>query len=1001
MSTLGLKPFLNLTPHLQLGTDGPSGPYTPPLSISGTPVLTATQGTPYAGFTATASNGALPYVYSLVGTWPTGITINSATGAVSGTPSNSGSFIDLSVRVTDGASNTATLLPFVLAVTAAFALSITGTPVTTATQNVAYTGFTATAHNGTLPYTYSLVGTWPTGIVINSATGAVSGTPTNSGAFINLSVRVTDGSPATADLTPFTLSVAAASTDIAWTPLMAQPVAWYTATDQSSYKDTGGSTAPQLTAVQTWNDSSGNANHAASAANANGAATAATRGFVGTTGSELTVNGSPVYPLRVGTANQTNRYNTPASTLAMVSGTLGNVLFVFARVTPPASAVARTLLGNSSGNFNYHINVSDTGVQGRVTTGSTVGVMQTDTSTRLEMFVQLKTRTTGNDYLGRYNGNETVNSVVGVGASVPATSRLSIGNVYGGSQGINADLFEVAIFPIGMSRSNQQRMEGWVAWTYGQTALLPAAHPYKSAAPMVPLGTTSTLDWADINTAVSAQTFKGFMVEVQGGAFEAGSPTLGGNLLTNLPGGIPYELVASERTRLATDYLGYGYGIRYLRWAGGLHQNRGVSVSNKNLLAHFTNGTPVGTQLSASEDQMVILKALMDATGHAMEVLYEEWGPAPGFKVNGILSSIGANGGLNYPDPGSNPSGYATWISDYGTNVVANMLLVDTAGFKLAGYSGSNEAGNPAHVQYTSVIFDAIANDRQALADIYTDVIPKVSAASWANTTAANIKVAFNSWDAPGGYANTQILASSQIGSMYHWYKHDLSAVAADAMVWVAPSASVNPLGLPVGTNEFEYFDTVRNAIIATYGVDAEGYMFANTLLIFARTTTLTGALYHMPMIHLGKPTYDSGDVLGYSWTLWRSTLNGTNNSGYAPASALSVGYFTEYPTNWNAVKGLIGSIPWDSVRYDIPYFSNMATGRAAVAFISPGGKTTYVLINRTNTSWAANAFIGIGKTLVGTSYGAANGGTALGAISGQTLTTTVAAYGAQFWVEP
>jgi hypothetical protein len=86
-------------------------------------------------------------------------------------------------------------------------LSISGSPVTSATQGSAYGGFIATASGGTAPYTYSLVGTWPTGISVNSSTGAVAGTPTNSGTFTGLSVRVTDNVSATADLATFTLTV--------------------------------------------------------------------------------------------------------------------------------------------------------------------------------------------------------------------------------------------------------------------------------------------------------------------------------------------------------------------------------------------------------------------------------------------------------------------------------------------------------------------------------------------------------------------------------------------------------------------------------------------------------------------------------------------------------------------------------------------------------------------------------------------------------------------------
>src|SRR5262245_36395274 len=63
-----------------------------PLGISGTPVTTGTEnehgvGSTYAGFTVTASGGTAPYTYSVAsGALPSGITLNSSTGAVSGTP---------------------------------------------------------------------------------------------------------------------------------------------------------------------------------------------------------------------------------------------------------------------------------------------------------------------------------------------------------------------------------------------------------------------------------------------------------------------------------------------------------------------------------------------------------------------------------------------------------------------------------------------------------------------------------------------------------------------------------------------------------------------------------------------------------------------------------------------------------------------------------------------------------------------------------------------------
>ena len=58
---------------------------TPTLTITGTPSPNATVGQSYS-FTPSASGGQPPRVFSLTGTLPAGLSFNSSTGAITGTP---------------------------------------------------------------------------------------------------------------------------------------------------------------------------------------------------------------------------------------------------------------------------------------------------------------------------------------------------------------------------------------------------------------------------------------------------------------------------------------------------------------------------------------------------------------------------------------------------------------------------------------------------------------------------------------------------------------------------------------------------------------------------------------------------------------------------------------------------------------------------------------------------------------------------------------------------
>lgn len=76
-----------------------------PLACYGVPLVEASEGVAITPFTVTAKGGTPPYTFAKVATWPTGLSVHATTGVVSGTPTQSGSFPNAAIRVTDALDN--------------------------------------------------------------------------------------------------------------------------------------------------------------------------------------------------------------------------------------------------------------------------------------------------------------------------------------------------------------------------------------------------------------------------------------------------------------------------------------------------------------------------------------------------------------------------------------------------------------------------------------------------------------------------------------------------------------------------------------------------------------------------------------------------------------------------------------------------------------------------------------------------------------------------------
>jgi Putative Ig domain len=163
----------------------------PPAISNGSALPAGTTGQPYTG-TVTATGGTAPLMWSVSsGSLPTGLTINSGTGAISGTPTAAGTF-NFSIQVMDSA-NVPQSQTSAESITIHPGLSINAVIPPTAIIGSPYS-LTISATGGTTPYNWAVsAGALPTGLSLNATSGSVSGTPSAAGNF-SPTIQVADSS---------------------------------------------------------------------------------------------------------------------------------------------------------------------------------------------------------------------------------------------------------------------------------------------------------------------------------------------------------------------------------------------------------------------------------------------------------------------------------------------------------------------------------------------------------------------------------------------------------------------------------------------------------------------------------------------------------------------------------------------------------------------------------------------------------------------------------------
>ncbi|MBA8879178.1 uncharacterized protein YhjY with autotransporter beta-barrel domain/carbon monoxide dehydrogenase subunit G [Phyllobacterium myrsinacearum] len=164
--------------------------------VSPETLAAGTVAVPYSQ-TVSASAGITPYTFAVTaGSLPAGITLNAATGVLSGTPTAQVS-ANFTITATDSSTGTGPATgsrSYTLIINAP---TITLPPTTLAggVVGAAYSATLNGASGGTAPYSYAVTtGALPTGLSL-SAAGVISGTPTAIGN-VNFTVIATDSSGA-------------------------------------------------------------------------------------------------------------------------------------------------------------------------------------------------------------------------------------------------------------------------------------------------------------------------------------------------------------------------------------------------------------------------------------------------------------------------------------------------------------------------------------------------------------------------------------------------------------------------------------------------------------------------------------------------------------------------------------------------------------------------------------------------------------------------------------
>ena len=459
------------------------------------------------------------------------------------------------------------------------------------------------------------------------------------------------------------------------------------------------------------------------------------------------------------------------------------------------------------------------------------------------------------------------------------------------------------------------------------------------------------------------QTILGLGVEIQ-------SESLGsGNTMdeTDLQHSVPHDLTEDERQRLYTDMLS---GFRYMRLAGGLFY-RGTDVEQKHLVPHW----------NTQDEELAELLRVSGIEGFN----FEFWSPTPYFKSSGKyhggkLKCFGQNWEYAVSKVGQTKykEEKQKFLEEFADTIIADFQRMRAAGLPVVQFSLQNEP--PLSSVYGTYSFCTYGE--QEYYETCKVILPRLKEAF------PDLFVHAPSWDGQHAGSSQMIKADPATLACVDAWSHHTVGYNADYMLTSRERLNSGTAGLPVINTEFEY---QPGNFTGQYD-----FRFVNTAqaimnwMVFENSPTWF-------WLHCLKPLGNE-ESLGYGLGYWRKS---GDTAIYSVGNEVEQQHWDYNYPNFNALRGFLKYMPWDSTRYGVKE-DEIRNDQRIMAWKSPEGQLAFAVTNRSeedfrfdvDTTLSDVVFDGYRLTSSSEEF------IPLGEKTGEQISTTLKPYTIEFWVQ-